>query len=76
MASQTYVLCSNREVSFELREVLFKSPSVHVSTHKPHGIRDLWSYVPDEGGIPILAAAYALVPTPSCGPLKGVGIGR
>ena len=54
--------------------MLFKSPSVHVPT--PHAIRDLWSYVPDEGGIPILAAAYALVPTLSWGPLKGIGIGR
>ena len=23
----------------------------------------VWSYAPDEGGIPILTAAYALVPT-------------
>jgi hypothetical protein len=57
LALSLYVLSSDGEVSFELREVLFKSPSVHVPT--PHAIRDLWSYVPDEGGIPILAAAYA-----------------
>ena len=26
----------------------------------------VWSYVPDGGGIPVLTAAYALVPTLSC----------
>jgi hypothetical protein len=35
----------------------------------------VWSYVPDEGGIPIIAAAYTLVPALRCGPLKGIGIG-
>ncbi|GEP59060.1 hypothetical protein RSO01_62260 [Reyranella soli] len=60
MALSLYVPSSDGEVGIDLREVLFKSPSVHMPTR--HVIRNLLSYAPDEGGIPILTDAYALVP--------------